>query len=145
AVTGADTAVMTYPLTRPLARAERMIVHFSSAKGQVTVSVLARDEQAMVVMRGASPSVNLESSGPHPTSATLLIPATGAHSASGIELAPPSFTLFTGQSLLLASKNEMVTWSATDGGAVDDSGMFTAPATPGTYHAVATSVLYPTD
>jgi sugar lactone lactonase YvrE len=145
AVTGAASAVMTYPLARPLARTERMIVHFSSAKGQVTVSVLARDDQSLVVMRGASASVNLASSGPHPTSATLLIPATGAHSASGIVLAPASFTIFTGQSLQLAAKDETVSWSAMDGGAIDDGGTFTAPATAGTYHAVAESALYPTD
>ena len=39
-----------------------------------------------------------------------------------------------------------VTWAVTEasGGAVDSSGLYTAPATPGTYHVVATSVAVPT-
>ncbi|MGZ3443767.1 MAG: hypothetical protein ACXVDD_29805, partial [Polyangia bacterium] len=119
--------------------------HFAAAKGQVAVSVLARDDQSLMVMRGLSQTVNLASSGPHPASVTLAIPLTGAHSARGIVLTPASFTLFTGQTLQLAAKDEMVSWSATDGGAVDDSGLFTAPATAGTYHAIATSAVYPTD
>ncbi|MCU1279105.1 MAG: hypothetical protein JWM53_2651, partial [bacterium] len=145
AVTGDASSVMTYPLSRALARSERLVVHFPSAQGHVIVSVLARDAQSLIVMRGASGEVHLESGGPHPAMATLALPAAGAHSASGIELVPASFTLFTGQSLQLAAKGETVTWSAMDGGAVDDTGLFAAPATAGIYHAVAQSTLYPTD
>ena len=146
AAVGADSGTMIYTLTRPLLRHEQIIVHFPSARGHVTVTALARDSGSLVVMRGASNDVDLGSgSGAHPAMLTMVPPPAGPHVASGFEVAPASFTLFTGQSLELASKSEMVSWSASDGGTIDDSGLFTAPSTAGTYHAVATSAMYPTD
>jgi sugar lactone lactonase YvrE len=147
AALGTNMAVMTYPLSRPLARTERIAVHFPAAMGHVTVSVLARDDQQGVVMRGVTGDIDLElGTGPHPESVQLVPPQTGAHAPSGIQLAPPTYSMFTGQTLQIGILGgEMVTWAASDGGSIDDQGVFTAPATAGTFHAVATSLTYPTD
>lgn len=145
AVTGDASATMTYTLGRPMARLEHLLVHFAAARGHVTVSVLARDGQSLVAMRGNSGDVDLELSGAHKAVATLRGLPSGMHQPSAIELLPAHFTLFTGQAVQLGTTGEMVTWSAADGGTVDDSGLYTAPATPGTYHVTAKSALYPTD
>ena len=146
AAIGADSGTMIYTLTRPLLRHEQIIVRFPSARGHVIVTALARDGGSQVVMRGASDDVDLEAgAGVHPAMVTMAPPPAGPHVASGFEVAPKSFTLFTGQSLQLASESERVSWSASDGGTIDDSGLYTAPSTAGTYHAVATSATYPTD
>ncbi len=146
AAVGDASASMTYPLSRPFSRNERLIVHFPKATGNVQVSGLARDAQSLVVARGVTGKIDLAGSDDaHVAVITLTEPATGAHAPTGIALAPSSFTLFTNQTLALGTGNEAVTWAANDGGAIDDTGTFTAPATAGTFHAVATSVLYPTD
>ena len=68
---------------------------------------------------------------------------------------PRSVTLGTGKKMtfsavvygLTATQTPAVHWSVreTGGGTVDGTGVYTAPATPGTFHVVATSLAAPTN
>jgi YVTN family beta-propeller protein len=144
AVVGDASATMTYPLSRPLSRNEHVVVHFTAAKGHVTVSVLARDAQSLIALRGNSGAVDLEVGGAHTAQAQLSPLASGMHQASAINLVPAQYTLFTGQTLQLGTDGEPVTWSCSDA-TVDANGLFTAPMTAGTVAVQAKSQLYPTD
>lgn len=71
--------------------------------------------------------------------------------ATRISISPTTSTLSVGASAtFLASvqgpSNTGVTWSVTEagGGTISSTGVYTAPATKGTYHVVATSVADPT-
>ncbi len=68
-----------------------------------------------------------------------------------VTIAPTTATLITGATqsftaTVTGSSNTAVTWSVTEtsGGSVTSAGVYTAPATGGTYHVVATSVADPT-
>jgi hypothetical protein len=69
--------------------------------------------------------------------------ATVTVSSITVTVSPPTVTLAPGgtqQFSATTSDDSAVTWSAPDGGSVSPGGLFTAPATPGTYRVVATSV-----
>jgi hypothetical protein len=77
-----------------------------------------------------------------------------AQPAISVSISPPSASTTTGGTVAFAatvtgttgSQSAAVTWSVQEanGGTVDASGHYTAPASPGTYHVVATSVADPT-
>ena len=64
-----------------------------------------------------------------------------------VTITPAAITVPIGQATILSatvvgSANTAVTWSVQEsaaGGTVDSAGKYTAPATPGTYHVIATS------
>ena len=67
-----------------------------------------------------------------------------------ISISPTTKTLTTNRTqqftaTVTGAANTAVTWSVTEtgGGTIDTSGLYTAPATEGTYHVVATSVANP--
>lgn len=70
----------------------------------------------------------------------------------GVTVSPSTASTTTGATLQLTAtvanaSDTSVTWSVQEGaagGAVDPGGAYSAPATPGTYHVVATSVADPT-
>lgn len=74
-------------------------------------------------------------------------PTGGAASAVVVEVQPPSAQVAAGGSVSFAAvvtgtANTLVTWSLQEGaagGSVTAAGAYTAPATAGTYHVVATS------
>src|SRR5919201_2432120 len=113
----------------------------------------------------AAPSANAHSETLFTTRAigTVVLTANGATLASApnqqnpcttqtkplvqVKVTPQSTTLTTGTNQqfaaqVIGSENVTVAWSVQEGasaGTVDDWGYYTAPATPGTYHVVATS------
>src|SRR5512137_599158 len=75
-------------------------------------------------------------------------PVTPAGQGVEVQVAPSSATMAAGETLaftalVTGTANTQVTWSLqeTGGGTVSQSGLYTAPATAGTYHVVATSVV----
>ena len=80
--------------------------------------------------------------------AALCLAACGTTTAVNyaVAIAPAAATVTAGKTLQLgeASKGEVV-WSVQEanGGAVSSTGLYTAPATPGTFHVVATSAKDP--
>ncbi|HEX6835421.1 MAG TPA: hypothetical protein VF334_02555, partial [Polyangia bacterium] len=131
-------ATMTYPLGRPLARTERIVVHTTSDQGPLAVGVIAHDAAGNIVA-AASGSVMLDGSGPHTLSVGLMPVADGQL----FTISPTDYTVFTGQTIALTASTD-VTWSimeGTGGGTVDPNG-YHAPSFPGTYHLIATANAY---
>jgi DNA-binding beta-propeller fold protein YncE len=145
AVTGSFNQVQTVTLPRAMARVEKIVIHLPSAHGDVIASVLGRDAQSLIVSRGASASVHLDVGDSHTAALALEPMANHQHVESAVALAPGSFTLFTGQTAQLGADGETLAWTTSDGGAITADGLFTAPASAGTFHAVGKSLLYPTD
>ncbi len=66
----------------------------------------------------------------------------GTPGGSGITISPDPAVTPTSSSVQLSVSGGTVTWDVQEegGGSINASGLYTAPSTPGTYHAVATSV-----
>ena len=105
----------------------------------------------VLLAAGVAAACAPEPSGPAPCSADKFC-ATGSfcNVATGkcaalpanftVTLSPAEVTVTAGKTIKLdVSSAGGVTWATTDGGTIDADGTFHAPATPGTYHAVATS------
>lgn len=132
-----------YDLTRALSRKETLVVHLTTSTGDLTVGVLARDAQGLVVAAGNTKST-LAGSDPHLVAVDLELPPDGPHAMSAVGLHPDHAQLFAGQTMALASPSA-VTWAVTPGGAggtIDDSGVYTAPASAGSDEVTATSTVY---
>lgn len=78
---------------------------------------------------------------------TANIPTVPTQTAGTVYVYPASATLSTSgtakfKSFVIGSMNQSVTWSVveTGGGSITSAGIYTAPATAGTYHVKATSV-----
>lgn len=129
------------PLSRPLSRSERVTLHTTSDKGMLGVGVIAYDASGNIVALGNN-SIMLDGKGPKSLAVTLKAPTASDNQL--VHVTPATYTIFTGQTIALAA-DSTVTWSVQEGaagGSVDDSGVFTAPSTAGTYHVVATSTDY---
>ncbi len=96
----------------------------------------------------SSPSVSSPSTG---TSTTGSSPAAPAAQTLTVSIAPPSVALAAGTAQaftasVTGTSDVSVTWQVSEGstgGAIDASGLYTAPSTAGTYHVVAASVADP--
>src|SRR6185312_7990805 len=73
AVTGSFNQVQTVTLPRAMSRVEKIVIHLPSAHGDGIASVLARDAQSLIVSRGASANVHLDSGDSH-SAALQLVP-----------------------------------------------------------------------
>jgi hypothetical protein len=83
---------------------------------------------------------------------TAAVAVISAASAS-VVVSPQEATVTTGGSLAFSATlvgpapwpSQALTWSVLEdgGGSIDDSGDYTAPGTPGTYHVIAASVVHP--
>jgi hypothetical protein len=63
-----------------------------------------------------------------------------------VAVTPSSVTIVAGSTAQFSASNVAVSWAVTEGapgGAVNSSGLYTAPTYPGTYHVVATSLADP--
>ena len=133
-------AAKMYPLSRPLARTERIDIHVSSDQGPLDIGVIAHDGAGTPVAAGRA-MIKLDGHGPHSLPLTLMpMPADGQLFA----ISPTTFTLFTGESINFAATGD-VTWSVQEGaagGSIDGEGRYTAPESAGTYTVVATSTGY---
>jgi hypothetical protein len=132
-----------YDLTRALSRQERLVIHLTKSTGDLTIAVLARDDQGHVVALGNIKST-LSGSEAHVIDVDLEPPPGGAHAASAVSINPDHVQLFTGQTVPLGSESA-VTWSVAGGGAggtIDGSGVYTAPAGAGSDSVEAVSTLY---
>jgi len=110
----------------------------SGTTGQVTNVVIGSDGSLYVTQPGSSSITQVVAT--VPTATVVLV------------LAPTTATVVVGNTLQFATlvtgaPDTTVTWAVTEGasgGTVSASGLYTAPATPGTYHVVATSHADPT-
>ncbi|MCU1278290.1 MAG: hypothetical protein JWM53_1836 [bacterium] len=139
--TGSRGATMSYPLSRSMVRSERLVIHVTSDKGALAIGVIAREAGGAIVALGNA-SAPLDGTGPPKLTISIQPPATG--DGELVHLTPPAYTLFTGQAMTLTSDSD-VRWSVQEGdagGTVDAAGRYTAPASAGSYHVVATSNAY---
>ena len=132
-----------YDLTRALQRKETLVLHLTTSTGDLTVGVLARDAQGLVVAVGNTTST-LAGSDAHLVAVDMELPPDGPHAMSAVGLSLDHAQVFAGQTVPLASPSP-VSWAVAPGGAggtVDDKGLYSAPNASGSDVITATSSLY---
>ncbi len=118
------------------------VTNFKTANGSVTVTNTT-DNSTICTASINSSNNTLSISGQLNTSNIPKI----AQNAGNVIIMPKNKNMSTGSkwlflSVVTGTLDQSVTWSVaeTGGGTITNAGLYTAPATPGTYHVTATSV-----
>jgi sugar lactone lactonase YvrE len=143
-LSGSQNDHTRYDLTRPFNRAETLVVHLTKSTGDLTIAVLARDANGLVVALGFQKQT-LSGNDPHVIDVDLEAPPSGTHAPSAISISPSSSLQIFSKQTVAFTASAPVTWSVTAGGAggtIDDTGLYTAPAGAGSDEVTAVSPLY---
>ena len=138
AASGVQSKTMPYALPKGLPKQETVQLLPSVTSGTLTVTVTALDSHQVPVAMGAKSATLTGKELPLSVTLAMVAPPT-------LTITPPMQTITVGKTATLMTSRP-ATWSVMGGdanGTIDAGGVYTAPATAGTFTIVATDMMDP--